>query len=70
MLVCTVLPTYNERDNIVPLIERLLKANDDPYMVLVVDDNSPDATWQAVEALQAKYNSLDVTKVALVRRTT
>jgi dolichol-phosphate mannosyltransferase len=69
MLVCTVLPTYNERDNIVPLIERLLKANDDPYMVLVVDDNSPDGTWQAVEALQAKYNHPDVTKVALVRRT-
>lgn len=69
MLVCTVLPTYNERDNIVPLIERLLKANDDPYMVLVVDDNSPDGTWQAVEALQAKYNRPDVTKIALVRRT-
>ncbi len=70
MLVCTVLPTYNERDNIVPLIERLLKANDDPYMVLVVDDNSPDGTWQAVEALQAKYNRPDAIKVALVRRTT
>lgn len=69
MLVCTVLPTYNERDNIVPLIERLLKANDDPYMVLVVDDNSPDGTWQVVEELQQKYNTPDLTKVALVRRT-
>lgn len=69
MRVCTVLPTYNERDNIVPLIERLLKANDDPYMVLVVDDNSPDGTWQAVEALQEQYNRPDALKVALVRRT-
>lgn len=69
MLVCTVLPTYNERDNIVPLIERLLKANDAPYMVLVVDDNSPDGTWQAVEVLQAQYNRPDAIKVALVRRT-
>lgn len=50
-LVCTVLPTYNERANIRPLIERLLAANRPPYLVLVVDDNSPDGTWQEVEAL-------------------
>jgi dolichol-phosphate mannosyltransferase len=69
MTVCTVLPTYNERDNIVPLVERLLAANDDPYMVLVVDDNSPDGTWSAVEDLQAKYNRPDNLRVALIRRT-
>ena len=52
-LVCTVLPTYNERDNIGPLIQRLLLANRAPYKVLVVDDNSPDGTWQIVEAMAA-----------------
>jgi dolichol-phosphate mannosyltransferase len=50
-LVCTVLPTYNEHANIGPLVERLLAANDPPYLVLVVDDNSPDGTWQVVERL-------------------
>lgn len=50
-LVCTVLPTYNERDNIGSLVLRLLAANRAPYMVLVVDDDSPDGTWQVVEDL-------------------
>lgn len=50
-LVCTVLPTYNERGNIGELIRRLLAANRPPYLVLVVDDNSPDGTWEVVEEL-------------------
>ena len=63
-LACTVLPTYNERDNIGPLIRRLLEANAAPYKILVVDDNSPDGTWQVVEAMAAE----DPERVALVRR--
>ncbi|MCB0228906.1 MAG: glycosyltransferase, partial [Anaerolineae bacterium] len=63
-LVCTVLPTYNERDNIGPLIWRLLDANAAPHKVLVVDDNSPDGTWQVVEAMAAE----DPERVVLVRR--
>jgi dolichol-phosphate mannosyltransferase len=54
-LVCTVLPTYNELANIGPLVERLLAANDPPYLVLVVDDNSPDGTWQVVERWATLY---------------
>jgi len=53
-LVCTVLPTYNERGNIGELIRRLLAANRPPYLVLVVDDNSPDGTWEVVEELVQK----------------
>ena len=63
-LVCTVLPTYNERDNIGPLIWRLLDANAAPHKVLVVDDNSPDGTWQVVEAMAAENPE----RVVLVRR--
>lgn len=55
LLVCTVLPTYNERDNIGPLIRRLLATNRAPYLVLVVDDNSPDGTWQTVQELAAQH---------------
>lgn len=53
-LVCTVLPTYNERDNVGELVERLLAVNRPPYLVLVVDDNSPDGTWEVVEELVQK----------------
>lgn len=54
-LVCTILPTYNERDNIGQLIQRLLASVPSPYLVLVVDDNSPDETWQIVEDLAKQY---------------
>jgi dolichol-phosphate mannosyltransferase len=64
-LVCTVLPTYNERQNIGPLIERLLLANPQPYRVVVIDDNSPDGTAQIVQELaHAKPQ-----RVTLVSRT-
>ena len=38
-----IIPTYNERDNLVPLVTALL-AIDSAFHVLVVDDNSPDGT--------------------------
>ncbi len=49
--VSVVLPTYNERDNIGPLIQALLSQVREPVEVWVVDDNSPDGTWQVVQAL-------------------
>jgi dolichol-phosphate mannosyltransferase len=47
-----IVPTYNERDNIVTLLDRLLAL---PFGldVLVVDDNSPDGTGDLVEARKA-----------------
>ncbi|MGQ9593581.1 MAG: polyprenol monophosphomannose synthase [Anaerolineae bacterium] len=49
--VSVVLPTYNERDNIGPLIQALLAQVQEPVEVWVVDDDSPDGTWQVVQAL-------------------
>jgi len=49
--ISIVLPTYNEADNIVPLIERTLQALGDypgGVEVVVVDDDSPDGTWRLV----------------------
>jgi dolichol-phosphate mannosyltransferase len=49
--VSVILPTYNERDNIVPLIEAIqtvLAKADITEDIVVVDDNSPDGTAQAV----------------------
>lgn len=47
---CTVvIPTYNERENIVELIQRILEMS--RFRVLVVDDNSPDGTADLVAKL-------------------
>jgi len=48
-----IIPTYNERDNIAPLIDELLSlpAGLD---VLVVDDNSPDGTGKVVEEISSR----------------
>lgn len=42
-----IIPTYNERDNIIRIIDAAL-AQDDRIEVLVVDDGSPDGTGDAV----------------------
>ena len=67
-LVCTVLPTYNERANIGPLIEGILAHAVTPHLVLVVDDNSPDGTGDVVESIAARYNTPHHTRVLLLRR--
>lgn len=67
-LVCTVLPTYNERANIGPLIKGVLDNAVTPHLVLVIDDNSPDGTWKVVEEMAGVYNSAGALKVALDRR--
>jgi dolichol-phosphate mannosyltransferase len=48
MSASVVLPTYNERDVIVPVVREILDAMED-VEVLVVDDDSPDRTWEVVE---------------------
>lgn len=48
-----VLPTYNERDNIEPIVSAVLAQGPD-FEVLVVDDNSPDGTGRIAERLAAE----------------
>jgi dolichol-phosphate mannosyltransferase len=40
--VSIILPTYNEADNIIPLIEEILIHVPAESKILVVDDDSPD----------------------------
>jgi dolichol-phosphate mannosyltransferase len=49
------LPTYNERENIAPLIRGVLASAITPHFVLVVDDHSPDGTAEVVEALMREW---------------
>ena len=52
MSVLVVIPTYNERDNIEPLLTRLHAAVPDAD-ALVVDDGSPDGTGELADKLAA-----------------
>lgn len=51
--VSVVLPSYNEKENIVEAIERIAKAIGNQLLeIIVVDDNSPDGTWKIVKDLK------------------
>jgi dolichol-phosphate mannosyltransferase len=54
-----VVPTYNERDNLPPLAERLLKLAV-PVDLLLVDGNSTDGTGKLADELAAKHPSIHV----------
>jgi dolichol-phosphate mannosyltransferase len=56
--VSVIFPTYNERDNIGPLILDALKYTPPDTEIIVVDDNSPDGTWKVVEDLARTVPSL------------
>lgn len=53
-----VIPTYNEKSNITRLITALDALAITNLSILVVDDNSPDGTSDAVRALQKKIPRL------------
>lgn len=49
-----IIPTYNEIENIEPIIEAVLSVGKN-FHVLVIDDNSPDGTGKKVRTLQEAY---------------
>lgn len=57
---CVCLPTYNERENLEPMLRALggvLGPND---RVLVIDDDSPDGTGEIAERLKRELGFVDV----------
>ncbi len=51
-----IIPTYNEIENIEPII-RAVFSQEKKFHVLVVDDNSPDETAEKVKDLQAEFTN-------------
>ena len=49
-----IIPTFNEIENIELIIHSVFALEQD-FHILVVDDNSPDGTADAVKALQEQY---------------
>ena len=61
MKVVIIIPTYNEWENIAPLVEALhgqFSSMPHDMNILVVDDNSPDRTADEVRSLQQRYSKL------------
>jgi len=54
--VSIIVPTYNERDNLAPLTERIFATLEpDTAELLVVDDNSPDGTAAVAGELSERF---------------
>jgi len=57
-LVC--LPTYNERENLEPMLRALAEVLGPADRVLVIDDNSPDGTGELADRLAEELGFVDV----------
>lgn len=55
-----VLPTYNEAENLEPLVAAALANLPDSARVLVVDDNSPDGTGEIADRISAAEPRVEV----------
>jgi glycosyltransferase involved in cell wall biosynthesis len=56
-----VLPTFNEAANVRSLIPQLTKVLEGlEYEIIVVDDDSPDKTWEVAEELAKAHSSVSV----------
>ncbi|HEX6977159.1 MAG TPA: glycosyltransferase [Patescibacteria group bacterium] len=60
--VVNLIPTYNEKENILLMIEKVeevaKKYRQYDFVILIVDDNSPDGTGKIVATLQKKYSNI------------
>jgi dolichol-phosphate mannosyltransferase len=61
-----IIPTYNESKNVGPLVRTLAGLLDpvlgQAYELIVVDDDSPDRTWDVAEQLTSTYAQLRVVR--------
>jgi dolichol-phosphate mannosyltransferase len=59
-----VIPTYKERENIKNVVRVLSRLLDESipknYELIVVDDDSPDGTWEVAQSLTREYPHLQV----------
>lgn len=59
MNTCVIIPTYNEKENIIDLVHQILSLPVEAH-VIVVDDNSPDGTGQIAEEIARQQTRVKV----------
>lgn len=59
MKTLIIIPTYNEINNVVRIVEKILSLNENFY-VLIIDDNSPDGTGIKADELAKRNNKVSV----------
>lgn len=69
ILLSLVVPTFNEARNLESLVEQLMRLLEpelgQAFEIIIVDDDSPDRTWELGEQLSGRYS-----QVRVLRRTT
>lgn len=64
MRTVVILPTYNERESIVPLLDMLVgvthRIKNHSFSFLVVDDTSPDGTSDLVDVYMKKHKNVQI----------
>lgn len=63
MDISIVIPTYNESENLPILIDRIVKVLEKSGIegqIIVVDDDSPDKTWEIAQELKNSYENIEV----------
>lgn len=57
--ISVVVPLYNEEESLPELVEwidRVMKANNFSFEIILIDDGSTDLSWEVVEELAAKHS--------------
>ena len=67
MKTAIILPSFNEKENIVNLINSILDLNKN-FFVIVVDDNSPDKTYEEVFNFKSKLPDDQSGRVQIIKR--
>ena len=65
MNISIVIPTYNEKDTLPILIDKLtreVKKIAEKFSIIIMDDSSPDGTGRIAEYLNKKYQNITVIK--------
>jgi dolichol-phosphate mannosyltransferase len=57
---CVCLPTYDEHENLEPMLRALARVLGPDDRVLVIDDNSPDGTGELADRLASELTFVDV----------
>ena len=65
-VISVVIPAYKSRDSLPLLIRKLdaiLNRTGQPFEIIVVDDSSPDDTWECLKVLKEIYPQLKIIRL-------